>query len=148
MHAYDQEQENRMNDDFSIASSVPSNLLKNKQPRANKNKCYTVKKSLKSKWIDGKYYDVVTINMYGSGDAGSYIKNAVTGSYTKHRVGSEAEYLYFCVANCTGMDKLNGPIHLYYDSPSQYENHQYVLVDQDTKDVWFKRFNALKDKYM
>jgi hypothetical protein len=148
MYAFDQEQQNRMNDDFSIASSVPSNLLKNKQPRANKNKCYTIKKSFKSKWIDGKYYDVVTINMYGSGDAGSYIKNAVTGSYTNHRVGSEAEYLYFCVANCTGMDKLNGPIHLYYDSPSQYENHQYVLVDQKTKDIWFKRFNALKDKYL
>jgi hypothetical protein len=149
MYAYDQEQDmNRINDDFSVVSSVPSNLLKNKQPRVKKNRYYTIKRTLNSKWTDGKYYDTVTINMYGSGDFGSYIKNAVTGAYTNHLVGSEAEYLYFTVANCTGIDKLNGPIHLYYDTPSQYENHQFTIVDQETKDAWFKRFNALKDKYL
>jgi len=149
MYAYDQEQQdiNRMNDDYSVESSIPSNLLKNKQPHTKRAKCYTVKKTLKTKWIDGKYYDTVTINMYGSGDLGSYIKNAVTGEYTNHRVGSETEYLYFCVSNSTGIDKCNGPIHLYYDSPSQYEKHQFVLLDQRTVDAWFKRVNLIKDKY-
>ena len=146
MYAYDQQQEdiNRQNDEYSVTDTIPSNLLKNKQPRAKRTKSYTINKSLKMKWIDGKYYNTVTIKMHGSGDLGSYIKNAATGEYTNHRVGSEAENLYFCVANCTGLDKLYGPVHLYYDSPSQYENHQYVLVEQSTKDAWFKRVNSLK----
>jgi hypothetical protein len=149
MYAYDQEQLdiNRM-DDFSATDTVPSNLLKNKQPRSKRAKCYTIKKSLKKKWVDGKFYNTVTINMYGSGDLGSFIKNAVTGEYTDHRVGSEAENLYFCVANCSGLDKLNGPVHLYYDSPLQYENHQFTIIEQKTKDAWFDRYNLLKDRYL
>jgi len=75
-------------------------------------------------------------------------KECGTGMYTKHRVGSEAEYLYFLVADCTGMDKLNGPVHLYYNSPSEYEKHQFTTVDQAKKDEWFKRVNSIKDKYM
>ena len=148
MYAYDQDQINRMDDDFSATDTVPSNLLKNKQPRSKRAKCYTIKKLLKRKWIDGKFYNTVTINMYGSGDLGSFIKNAVTGEYTDHRVGSEAENLYFCVENCSGLDKLNGPVHLYYDSPSQYENHQYTIIEQKTKDNWFNRYNLLKDRYL
>jgi hypothetical protein len=46
------------------------------------------------------------------------------------------------------MDKLNGPVHLYYNSPSEYEKHQFTSVDQTTKDEWFKRVNSLKDKYV
>ena len=146
MYAYDQEQE--FNEDSIDSGSVPSNLLKNKQPRVKGNKCYTIHRVLNKKWSDGKFYNTVTIKLHGTGDYGSYIKNAVTGAYTNHRVGSEAENLYFCVANCTGLDKMNGPVHLYYDSPSQYENHQFTTVDQDIKDAWLKRVNLLKDKYM
>ena len=149
MHTYDQEEVNiinKGNDDYSITNSIPSNLLKNKQPRGNKSKVFTKTFNIKS--IDGKKYKTVTINMYGSGDYGSYIKNAVTGAYTNHRVGSEAENLYFSVADCTGMDKLNGPVHLYYNSPSEYEKHQFTLVDQSKKNEWIQRVNLLKDKYM
>jgi hypothetical protein len=146
MYAYDQEQD--FNEDFSGTESIPSNLLKNKQPRLKGNRCYTINRVLNKKWSDGKFYNTVTIKLHGSGDYGSYIKNAVTGAYTNHRVGSEAEYLYFSVANCTGLDKMNGPVHLYYDTPSQYENHQFTTVDQEIKDAWLKRVNLLKDKYM
>ena len=146
MYAYDQEQE--FNEDSIDSGSVPSNLLKNKQPRVKGNKCYTIHRVLNKKWSDGKFYNTVTIKLHGTGDYGSYIKNAVTGAYTNHRVGSEAENLYFCVANCTGLDKMNGPVHLYYDTPSQYEVHQFTTVDQDIKDAWLKRVNLLKDKYM
>jgi hypothetical protein len=149
MQTYDEEELNMINkghDDFSVTNSIPSNLLKNKQVRGNRSKVFT--RTFNSKSIDGKKNKIVTINMYGSGDYGSYIKNAVTGAYTKHRVGSEAEYLYFLVADCTGMDKLNGPVHLYYNSPSEYEKHQFTSVDQAKKDEWFNRVNLLKDKYM
>jgi hypothetical protein len=146
MYAYDQEED--FNEGSIDNGSVPSNLLKNKQPRAKGNKCYTIHRVLNKKWTDGKFYNTVTIKLHGTGDYGSYIKNAVTGAYTNHRVGSEAEYLYFTVANCTGLDKMNGPVHLYYDTPSQYEVHQFTTVDQDIKDAWLKRVNSLKDKYM
>jgi hypothetical protein len=39
MHTYDEEEVNiinKGNDDYSITNSIPSNLLKNKQPRGNK----------------------------------------------------------------------------------------------------------------
>jgi hypothetical protein len=149
MQKYDEEELNIINkgqDDFSVTNSIPSNLLKNKQPRGNQSRVYTINKTLKS--LDNQYSKTVTIKVHGSGDYGSYIKNAVTGIYTNHRVGSEAENLYYTVANCTGMDKINGPVHLYYASPSEYEKHQFTLVDQEKKDEWFKRVNLLKDKYM
>jgi hypothetical protein len=149
MHTYDDEELNiinKGNDDYSITNSIPSNLLKNKQPRGNKSRIYTRTFNLKS--TDGKKDKTVTINMHGSGDFGSYIKNAVTGVYTNHRIGSEAEYLYFLVSDCTGMDKMNGPVRLYYNSPSEYEKHQFTSVDQTKKDEWFNRVNSLKDKYL
>ena len=148
MQTYDDEELNIINkghDDYSVTNSIPSNLLKNKQPVGNKSKVFTKTITLKQ---DGKKNKTVTITMHGSGDFGSYIKNALTGEYTKHRVGSEAEYLYFSVADCTGMDKLNGPVHLYYNTPSEYERHQFTSVDQDKKDEWFRRVNLIKDKYM
>jgi len=148
MYAYDQQQDmNRGDDDFSVSESIPSNLMKNKQPRSEGTKCYTINRVLNKKWTDGKFYKTVTIRMHGSGEYGSYIKNAVTGAYTNHRVGSEAENLYFCVANCTGLDKNRGPVHLYYDTPSQYESHQFTLVDQDIKNAWSTRVNSIRDKY-
>jgi hypothetical protein len=148
MYAYDQQQEDitRINEEYSVANSIPSNLLKNKQPRGNQSRVYTINKTVKS--LNDEYRKTVTIKVHGSGDYGSYIKNAVTGAYTNHRVGSEAEYLYYTVADCTGMDKLNGPVHLYYNSPSEYEKHQFTSVDQEKKDEWLKRVNLLKDKYM
>lgn len=146
MYAYDQEKD--FNDESIDSDSIPSNLLKNKQPRPKGNRCYTINRVLNKKWLDGKFYNIVTIKLYGSGDYGSYIKNAVTGAYTNHLVGSEAENMYFCVANCTGLDKINGPVHLYYDTPSQYEAHQFTRVDQNAKDAWLQRVNLLRDKYM
>ena len=136
MYAYDQEQD--FNEDVSMTDSIPSNLLKNKQPRSKGDKCFTITQIVNKKRV--------TIKLYGSGDYGSYIKNAVTGAYTNHRVGSAAENLYFCVANCTGLDKMHGPVHLYYDTPSQYEKHQFVIVDQAKKDEWFNRYSSLKNK--
>lgn len=136
-----------LNDDSSISESLPSNIVKNMQLRVKPKRFYTVNKILNSKWIDGKYYDTVTINMYGSGSIGSFIKNAVTGETTKHRVGSAAENMYFSVAMCNGMDKQNGPVHLYYDTPAQYEKHQYVLLDRDTTEKWFERYNSLKGNF-
>jgi hypothetical protein len=148
MYAYDHEQQyiNGTNEDFSETDSIPSNLLKNKQPRSKGNRCYTIERVLNNKLNNGKN-KTVKINIYGSGDNGSYIRNAVTGVYTNHRVGSEASNLYYIVANCCGIDKINGPVQLYYDTPSQYEAHQFTTVDHSVKEAWLDRVNLLKDKY-
>jgi hypothetical protein len=82
--------------------------------------------------------------MYGSGNTGTFIRNAVTGERRNHRVGSADEYLYFSVSMCNGLDKLNGPVHLFYDTPSQYEKHQYVLLDPEITEKWYQRYNSIK----
>ena len=144
---YEIDQYNLNDDDGSDSKSLPSNIVKNLQLRVKTKRFYSIKKIMKCEWIDGKYYDTVTINMHGSGLTGSFIKNAVTGQVTKHRVGSSAENLYFSVAMCNGMDPKNGPVRLYYDSPSQYEKHQYELLDQETIDKWFERFQTIQDDF-
>ena len=73
--------------------------------------------------------------MFGSGDTGSTIRNAVTGEkYYGHRVGSRHEDLYFKARVCTG--EFVEPVTLFYDSIEQYERHQYCVTD-----------NALKAKF-
>jgi hypothetical protein len=150
MSAYYNQEEinmiNKGNDDLSVTGSIPSYLLKNKQPRTNRSRQFTIERALYNP-IDGKYYKTVTIRMFGSGDTGTFIRNAVTGEYSNHRVGSKESNLYYSVANCTGIDKLNGPVHLYYNSPSEYEKHQFTTVDQEAKESWFNRVKNLNEKY-
>jgi hypothetical protein len=143
---YEMDQHNLNEDNVSVSASVPSNIIKNMQLRVKTDRFYSIKRALNSKWIDGKYYKNVTINMYGSGNTGSFIRNAVTGERRNHRVGSADEYLYFSVAMCNGLDKLNGPVHLFYDTPSQYEKHQYVLLDPEITEKWYQRYNSIKGK--
>ena len=125
-------------DNISETYLIPSNLLKNKQPRIKRKSLYTMIKPINGKWIDGKYYKNVTITMYSTGDFGTFIRNAVTGEVTNDRVGSKEEKKYFKVINALGLDRLNGPLQLYYESPSQYEIHQFVLLNPDDKDEWYE----------
>ena len=59
-------------------------------------------KVLRMKWQDGKYYDKVTIELFGSGDTGTKIRNAVTGVKTTYLVGSSNEDLFFKIRDSTG----------------------------------------------
>ena len=85
---------------------------------------------------NGKYYKKITIKSYGSGQIGSRIRNAVTGQYTSYIVGSKNEDLFFVVSDSTGLFGRKEPLILYYDSPEQYENHQYILLNQKIKEKW------------
>ena len=85
---------------------------------------------------NGKYYKKVTIKSYGSGQIGSRIRNAVTGQYTPYIVGSKNEDLFFVVNDSTGLFGRREPLFLYYDSPEQYENHQFTLLNQKIKEKW------------
>ena len=74
----------------------------------------------------------VEIGMYGSGGPGSPIRNAETGEYYKYKVGTMDEDLFFKTMISTGPGNLT----LFYDSPKQYERHQYVTLDDDIKTRW------------
>ena len=77
--------------------------------------------------------------------AGACIRNAETGAYMKEKVGSLDEYLYFKVGFSTGeLRTRNGSNNLFYDSPSQYEEHHNTVVSDDIKEKWAER----RDEYI
>ena len=91
----------------------------------------------KAKRFDSTAYKMKAVIMFGSGDTGTTIRNAVTGEkYYGHRVGSRHEDLYLKTRVCTG--EFSEPVTLFYDSVDQYERHQHCVVDEDFR----KRFAA------
>jgi len=86
----------------------------------------------KAKRFDSTAYKMKNMIMFGSGDTGTTIRNAVTGEkYYGHRIGSIREDLYFKVRICTG--EFKEPATLFYDSVEQYERHQQCVADQECK---------------
>lgn len=131
-----------------VSTSKNKNLQETKKADTKYDKYV---KEMKMKWTDGKFYDKVIIEMYGSGDTGTKIRNAVTGSKTPYLVGSLNEELFFKVADATGNGGRKDSLILFYDSPEQYENHQFIMLDQGVKESWFnknlvarKRLNLVK----
>lgn len=97
-------------------------------------------------WTDGKFHKRMIIEQYGSGSTGSPIRNAVTGVRYNFTVGSSHEDLFFKVIDSTGRNGRREPLMLYYDSPEQYENHQFTTVSSEIKQKWYKRsLNAQKN---
>lgn len=107
--------------------------------------CRTVKRPFNDIYKDGKFRKYINITMYSSGITGSNIRNAVTGEYSKHIVGTLEQDLFFKVTMSTGEFK-NGPVHLYYISPEQFEEHQYCEVDDETKYMWNKKYETARAK--
>jgi hypothetical protein len=90
-------------------------------------------------WTDGKFYKRVTIENFGSGSHGTWIRNAVTGVRYNIHVGSADEDIFFKVTDSTGRNGRKEPVMLYYDSPEQYENHHFTSVSTEVKQKWYKR---------
>jgi hypothetical protein len=77
--------------------------------------------------------------------SGSKIRNAETGNFYNHRVGSYHEHLYFKVAMSTGeLKPRNCSNILFYDSPTQYEQHLNGVVSDSMKECWQER----RDEYI
>jgi len=73
------------------------------------------------------------IILFGSGQFGTIIRNAVTGEkYYGHKVGSSDEDFYFKTKNCTG-EFGPYPVTLFYDNVEQYERHMGSKIDSETK---------------
>ena len=96
-------------------------------------------KYLNDTWTDGKYYKRVTITSYGSGQIGSRIRNAVTGQSYLYLVGSKDEDHMFKVIDAVGRNGRKEPLFLFYDTPEQYENHQFIKLGQEVKEAWYKK---------
>jgi len=92
---------------------------------------------------DDKVNKKVLIEVYSTGLIGHYIRNALTGEYTKYKVGSNEQSLFFKVSNCLGVHK-NTPIHFYYKSPEEYERHQFSSVDKVVKEKWMEKYMKIK----
>jgi len=78
---------------------------------------------------------------YNSGDTDSRIRNAVTGHYTPHLVGSVDEDLYFSVIDARSLSN-KGRLVFYYDSPEQYEREHQVVLNDVIKEKWSKKKDA------
>jgi hypothetical protein len=97
---------------------------------------HTVTRRFNNEW-KGKFYDTIKISYYGTNTtSGSRIRRAITGEVTQFIVGRKKdESNFFKVVVGSGQHS-NGPIHLFYNSPEEYENHQFLVLDQDIKDRW------------
>lgn len=75
----------------------------------------------------------------------SKIVNAVTGIRYRHDdpkckyvVGSIQEDLFFKVSISNG-ENGQDPVLLFYDSPEQYEKHQFTTLNQTIKEQWLNK---------
>ena len=99
---------------------------------------HTVKRNFNNICPDGKFRKVVTLKMYSTPYTGSKIRDAISGEYYKHLVGTYKQDMYFKVVMATGEFK-GGPLHLYYTSPEQYERHQMCKVDERVRVKWHSK---------
>lgn len=75
------------------------------------------------------------------------IKNAITGISTPFRVGTHAENLFFKVCLADGIDGRKDPVHLYFETPSEYEKHLLETVPDNVKTEWLERYRVVENAY-
>ena len=96
-------------------------------------------------WTDGKYYKSKQIEIYVSGDIGKKIRNAITGFKYDDKVGSKQEDLYFKVKNNSApLGSTAGS--LFYESPEQFEKHQFIELSREVKEKWYAKNIAARIK--
>ena len=125
-------------------SIIPSRIDNNTKVKKIMNNVYQTNKGIhlvKRQTKDGKRHNV---EVFVSGDQGSTIRNAISGSYYYgDRVGTKQEDSYFKVSISTGEFGRDSVV-LFYDSPEQYERHMYTTVDPDDKNRWLEKQMNIK----
>ena len=77
------------------------------------------------------------IDIYTTSGFGNHIRDAETGEYYPHLVGTLDEDLYFSVILATGeCNSRNGSNTLFYLSPERYMQHQNKQLDEKTILRW------------
>jgi len=112
----------------------------------SKSRYLKAKKVVNREWTDGKYYGNVVVEQHGSI---KYIRKATTGDIVDKafQVGSGVEDLFFVVNDSTGRNKGREPMKLFYDSPEQFENHQFCILSQDVKRKWHLKNMIARQRY-
>jgi len=111
-------------DDYSVNNKDLLNNIK-KMDRGYKK----IIRKINKIWVDGKYYKNINIELYFTLENG-YIRNAITGIRCSSKVGSKEESEYFKVKMGSGI--------LFYESPEQFEKHQYCILSTGNKEKWYK----------
>jgi hypothetical protein len=81
------------------------------------------------------------VNAFASGSVGSYIRDATTGMYFAHRVGSKDEDLFFKVRMATGECKnARGSNLFFYESPYDCIKHlSGEQISQEVIEAWLEK---------
>jgi hypothetical protein len=87
----------------------------------------------------------IKVGLFGSGEVGTKIRNAVTGFSYNFNVGNMMEDTLFKVYDSTARRGRREPLVLYYDSPEQFEQHQFTVVPVDTKLKWQTRYYKMRN---
>jgi len=128
-------------DDISLTSS--STVNNNKKIIAILNKedrnCFRLKRK------NAQTGKLVSIMIYSSGDTGSCIRDAITGTRNfEHIVGTNNEELYFKAGIATGEIGKDSKS-FFFESPEQYERHMHTKLPENIKKQWQnKNFLALR----
>jgi hypothetical protein len=142
--------------DEMLETAVDAEIVSSDLPVNKKNTLAAVPKSIDhnyekfninfNKWKDGRFYKTITVELYGSGQCGSKIRNAVTGQRYPYLVGSADEDLFFKVSNVTGRYGRKNTLTLFYDSPQQYENQHFTSINEDVKTMWQEKNLAARHR--
>jgi hypothetical protein len=83
------------------------------------------------------------IEFYTTSETGNRIRDAETGGYYNHIVGSKDEYLYFKVGLSTGECKSsNGSNTMFFTSPYRYMTKFNVTLNSEIISRWEENKNA------
>ena len=83
------------------------------------------------------------IEFYTSSETGNSIRDAETGNYFSHKVGSANEDLYFKVGLATGECKsANKSSTMFFTSPQRYMRHMHINLSPEIITAWEEKRNA------
>ncbi len=123
----------QLNDGDSIASKKSNNYFVNQSIRHQYVEKFRAKGSKRPK----------SRTLWGTGDSGTFIRDAKTGFVTSFIVGNSVdEANFFKVSDSRGKFGQD-PVFLYYDSPEAYESHFGVEISTDIKKKWMDKRNKL-----
>ena len=142
-HEYDSEY-----DSLSVASRGTASTAgkQYKEPKENQfvlPNVYTMVKHVNNRRLKIKLYETKQ-------NVNARIINAVTGipyyndgdTKYKYTVGSRQEQDLFKVKMCAGIGQNRGVF--FYDSPEQYERHQFTKVSETVKKTWVDKNHAYR----
>lgn len=125
-------------DDYTYTSSMNQTFTHRALRNARKPGVFTIKRKVAGKTKTAEYYETKNI-------PNAKIVNAITGfpymsddGKIKYNIGSRSENLLFKVKLITGENK-NASAILFYDSPEQYERHQFLNLSENIKQDWQRK---------